>query len=282
MAHGEVLGVLAVSRAEGERPFSGRDAQRLCVIADHASLALWKARLFEEAQQANLTKSNFLTTISHELRTPLTALTGYEELMADGILGPLTDEQRAAVERMRWSTQLLTAIIEEILTFSRLEAGEVTIDPQETTAGEILQSVAAVLEPLANARDLALGISLPPGGLELRTDANIVRRILVNIGANAVKFTNSGLVELSASADEAAVRFAVRDTGIGIAPADLGRLFQPFAQLEGGLTRRYGGTGLGLYTAQRLARLLGGRIDVESAPGQGSTFTVTVPREADR
>ena len=99
VAHGEVLGVLAVSRAEGARPFNGRDAQRLCVIADHASLALWKARLFEEAQQANLSKSNFLATISHELRTPLTALTGYGELLADEILGP---PPRRARRPTRW------------------------------------------------------------------------------------------------------------------------------------------------------------------------------------
>ena len=280
VAHDEVLGVLSVVRPRGAPAFSEAEERRIRAIADQAALALWKSRLLERMQAANRAKSEFMATMSHELRTPLTALTGYEELMADGILGPLTDDQRGAVERMRWSTQLLTAIIEEILTFSRLEAGEVTIQPQETTAGEILQSVAAVLEPLANAQDLALGISLPPAELELRTDANLVRRILVNIGANAVKFTSHGLVELSATGGETDVRFSVRDTGIGIAPADLARLFQPFSQLEGGLTRRYGGTGLGLYTAQRLAHLLGGRIDVESTPGVGSTFTVVVPRDA--
>jgi PAS domain S-box-containing protein len=279
VAHGEVLGVVSVVRARGAPAFSGAEERRIRSIADQAALALWKSRLIERVQAANRAKSEFMATMSHELRTPLTALTGYEELMADGILGPLTDDQRGAVERMRWSTQLLTAIIEEILTFSRLEAGEVTLEAQETKAGEILQAVAAVLEPLANARDLALGISLPSEDLELRTDPNIVRRILVNLGANAVKFTNQGLVELSARGTETAVQFAVRDTGIGIAPADRGRLFQPFSQLEGGLTRRYGGTGLGLYTAQRLARLLGGRIEVESAPERGSTFTVVVPRE---
>ncbi|MDQ3696651.1 MAG: GAF domain-containing sensor histidine kinase [Gemmatimonadota bacterium] len=278
LAHAETLGVLTVVRRHGMAPFTEREAQRIRSVADQAALAVWKTRLFDQAQEANRAKSDFMARMSHELRTPLTALAGYEELMADGILGPLSDDQRGALERMRWSTRLLTTIVEEILTFSRLEAGEVTVCPRETTAEEILQGVAAVLEPLASARDLALGVTLPSAPLPFVTDPDIARRVLVNLGANAVKFTDRGAVELSAGADEGEVQLAVRDTGIGIAAEDLKRLFQPFTQIDGGVTRRHGGTGLGLYTAGRLARLLGGRIDVHSELGAGSEFTVFIPR----
>jgi PAS domain S-box-containing protein len=279
IAHGETLGVLTIGRRKEREPFDAREVQRIRGIADHAALAVWKTRLFERAQEANRAKSEFMAMMSHELRTPLTAIQGYEELMADGILGPLSDEQRQALDRMRWSTQLLTAIVEEILIYSKLEAKEVVARPVETTAQEVIAAVAAVLEPLASARGLAFRAAAPDEPLPLVTDPSILRRVLVNLGANAVKFTDQGAVELEARREGSEVRFGIRDTGIGIAAHDLQRLFQPFTQLQGGMTRRYGGTGLGLYTAWRLTQLLGGRIDVRSEPGEGSTFTVVVRAE---
>jgi signal transduction histidine kinase len=287
-AHGETLGVLAVSRAEGEPPLSASDEARLRVVADHASLALHKARLVEAAQEANDTKSAFLATVSHELRTPLTALTGYGELLADEIFGPLTAGQGELVERMRAVTHQLTSMIEEILTFSALEAGREVVRPVAVDVAEVVLGVRAVVEPLAEQKGLAFAVALPPAAPPLVTDPDKLRQILVNLCGNAVKFTAAGSVVLTVQADDArgpgaagpaerAVRFAVADTGVGIAAHDLPRLFHAFSQLDMGLTRRYGGTGLGLYISQRLARLLGGRIEVTSAPGAGSTFTLTLP-----
>ncbi|WP_148306073.1 PAS domain-containing sensor histidine kinase [Gemmatirosa kalamazoonensis] len=277
-AHGELLGVLAVSRAIGEPAFSDADEQRLRVLADHASLALWKARLIEEALEANETKSNFLAMVSHELRTPLTALTGYGELLADEIMGPLTGGQHEIVERVRAVTHQLTAMIEEILTFSALEAGRELVRPRRIETGEVLHAVASVIEPLAVAKGLTFSYraaaALPP----IVTDPDKVRQILVNLAGNAVKFTERGEVHLHVAPDRGGgIRFSVRDTGVGIAAPDLKRLFQPFMQLDTGLTRRYGGTGLGLYISRGLAELLGGRIDVASEPGRGSTFTLVLP-----
>jgi signal transduction histidine kinase len=278
-AHDQVLGALLVARLPGDPPFSDREERRIQGISDHAALAIWKTRLFEEVQEANRTKSEFMATISHELRTPLTALTGYEELLADEVFGPLTEQQMAAIERMRTSTDLLTVIIEEILTFSRLEAGEEPVRPSETTAREIVDAAVSVLEPLALEKRLDLRVITPESPLTLFTDGDMVRRILVNLGANAIKFTETGTVEIEASLRGSDVCFAVRDTGIGIAQADMPRLFQPFTQLDAGFTRRYGGTGLGLFISQRLAHLLGGIIEVESALGKGSVFTARIPRE---
>jgi signal transduction histidine kinase len=276
-AHGRMLGVLAVSRADGEAPFTAVDEDRLRVVADHASLALHKASLVEEAQAANSTKSAFLATVSHELRTPLTALTGYGELLADEIAGPLTAGQADIVERMRAVTHQLTGMIEEVLTFSALEAGREVVRPAPVDVAEVVHAVTAVVEPLAATRGLAFRAAVPPLPPPLVTDPDKLRQILVNLAGNAVKFTPAGSVAVEVTADGDAVRFAVADTGVGIADSDLPRLFHAFSQLDRGLTRRYGGTGLGLYISQRLARLLGGRIEVRSAPGAGSTFTLTLP-----
>ncbi len=280
VAHDGVLGVLVLGRESGMPPFGEREVRRARAIADHAALAVWKARLLDELQEANRAKSDFLATMSHELRTPLTALTGYEELLADGVLGPLSEAQRNAVERMRSSIELLTTIIDEILTFSRLEAGQMVARMEDVAVHDVVQRAVEVIEPLAREKHLTVAVHLPEPGLLLRTDADMVRRILVNLGGNAVKFTEQGLVELAVIAGDDEVCFRVRDTGIGIAAEDLPRLFQPFVQLEGGLRRRYGGSGLGLFICRQLATSLGGHIEVESEPGRGSTFTLYLPRPA--
>jgi PAS domain S-box-containing protein len=277
IAYDQVVGVLVTARQEGLPPFTDRDERRLRLVADHAALALWKSRLLEQAQAANEAKSTFLTTMSHELRTPLTALTGYGELLADEILGPLGEGQHEMVERMCSVTQHLATLIDELLTFSSLEAGRETVRADEVLSGDLLRAAVAVVEPLARQKGLAVEVRVPADAPVVRTDPDKVRQILVNLAGNAVKFTEAGTVSLSVTAGEGEVRFGVRDTGIGIAAEARPRLFQPFTQLESGLTRRYGGSGLGLYISSRLAGLLGGRIELQSAPGKGSLFELVLP-----
>lgn len=278
LAQGEVLGVLAVMRPAGAPPFDMRNRHCLEMIADYASVALKKSRLIEAAQAANQAKSTFLATMSHELRTPLTALTGYGELLADEIVGPLTPLQRDTIERMRAVTHHLTVMIDEILTFSSIEAGRERVVRATVSPAEVLRAAAAVIEPLAHKKHVALILEADDGVPPLHSDADKLRQILVNLAGNAIKFTDAGFVRLSVNGGSREVCFMVADSGIGIAADDLGRLFQPFTQVDASLTRRHGGTGLGLYISGRLASLLDGRIDVRSTLGVGSTFTLHVPR----
>ena len=278
VTQGEVMGVLCVMRSVGCPAFTIREERRLELLADYASIALKKSRLFEAAQSANQAKSTFLATMSHELRTPLTALTGYGELLADEIVGPLTPLQHDTVERMRAVTHHLTVMIDEILTFSSIEAGRehaltVSVEPKA-----VLQSVAAVVEPLARKKSILFEVIAEGSVDPIVSDPDKLRQILVNLAGNAVKFTDVGHVRLRVADEGDAVRFAVEDSGIGISEADLARLFQPFTQVDAGLTRRHGGTGLGLYISSRLATLLHGRIDVRSTPGEGSVFSLVIPR----
>ena len=289
IAHDRLLGVLTVVRGERTPAFSPREAQRLSVIADHAALAMWKAELLEQSRAADRAKGRFLATISHELRTPLTALTGYEELLADEVMGPLSEPQTDVLERMRSVTHHLTVMIEEVLAFSSIEAGRELVRPTEFLAEDLVRAAAAIAEPLARQKQLLLKLEMPARPIRLTSDIDKVRQIIVNLAGNAVKFTDHGEVRISLSEsrpfdDEATderreVQFAVTDTGPGISPEDARRLFRPFSQVDAGLTRRHGGTGLGLYISQRLAQLLGGRIDVTSELGVGSTFTLTLPSD---
>jgi signal transduction histidine kinase len=279
----ELFGVLAVTRDAGHPPFDHTDEERLEVLADLASLALWKARLLEEARSADAAKTSLLATLSHELRTPLTALEGYGELLEDQILGPLSPEQREVITRLRTVGRHLGSLIEDILTYASLEADRLTARDSDVALEDLADSLHPFLEPLAREKGIAFTLELEPGLPVLRTDEAKVRQILLNLCQNAIKFTEQGTVAMrisrgSPAADGGAtVRFAVKDTGIGIATHDLQRLFRPFSQVEDAAARRRGGTGLGLYIARRLATLLAGRIEVVSRPGEGSTFTLVLP-----
>jgi signal transduction histidine kinase len=278
VAHGELLGVFGLARRRGRSPFTQADLDRLAVFIDHASLAAWKARLIERAESANEAKAAFLASMSHELRTPLTALTGYGELLADEILGPLGKSQMDMVERMRTVTHNLSALVDELMTYSSLEAGKEYARIAPVALRDVVDEALVVVEPLA----LLKGLDFSVGGIVglpiVHTDGDKVRQILVNLLGNAAKFTDDGSVRLDVSCTDAELRFSVSDTGIGIAPEDRARLFQPFGQLDVGLTRRHGGTGLGLYISRRLAELLGGCIELESERGKGTTFTLVLPR----
>ena len=283
LAQGQLLGVLSISRGENGNVFDPADEERLGTIADLAALALWKVRLLEEARSADGAKTSLLATLSHELRTPLAALEGYGELLEDEILGPLAPQQRDVILRLRTVGRHLGALIEDILTYASLEADRVVPRNGPVRVEELLETLHPFVEPLAKEKGIAYRVVAEPGLPVIETDDARVRQILLNLCQNAVKFTERGDVELRVSRGSngtdniATVRFAIRDTGIGIDTAHLQRLFRPFSQLEDVSARRHRGTGLGLYISRRLATLLGGRIEVVSRPGEGSTFSLVLP-----
>ncbi len=277
LAKNSLIGGLAVARGAGRPAFDEDARERLRLIADHAALALWKADLLEQARAADAAKGRFLATISHELRTPLTALTGYEELLVDEVLGPISDPQRDILERMRSVTHHLTAMIEDVLAYSSLEMGHEVIRPTEFLLIDLVNAVAAVAEPLARQKGIDLQVNVPDPKLRITTDIDRARQILINLAGNAVKFTDTGHVRIEVATTERDIRMAVIDSGIGIPQAHHRNLFKPFSQVDTGLTRRHGGTGLGLYISSQLAKLLGGRIELVSQAGQGATFTLILP-----
>ena len=283
LADQQLLGVLSITRDAGHPPFDETDEERLGVMVDLAAMALWKARLLEDAQSADAAKTSLLATLSHELRTPMAALEGYSELLEDEILGPLSPAQQDVVMRLRTVGRHLGALIEDILTYASLEADRLTARCATVRLPDLLDSIHPFMDPLAREKGIEFSIDLEPGLPTLHTDEARVRQILLNLCQNGVKFTDRGAVRVrvtrgSPQADGTpTVRCAVRDTGIGIEPTDRQRLFRPFSQIEDVSARRHRGTGLGLYIARRLATLLGGRIEVVSRPGDGSVFTLVLP-----
>ncbi|MGQ0639834.1 MAG: sensor histidine kinase [Gemmatimonadaceae bacterium] len=276
-AKNEVLGVLLAWRARDVGSFVPADIDRVQLFADFASIVLDKSQLAEHAQAANLAKSAFLATLSHELRTPVAALVGYGELLADDVAGALNVAQRDLVERMRSVTDHLSAIIDQLLSFSSIEGGREVVRSSTIAVGDLLAAIAIAIDPLARRKGIQVVLDLSASPESIESDFDKVRRILVSLAENAVKFTDVGQITLAASEELGMMRFDVRDTGPGIPRDAHRRIFEPFAQLEPGLTRRHGGTGLGLFIAQRLSGLLGGCVQVVSEPGSGSTFTLLIP-----
>jgi PAS domain S-box-containing protein len=280
-AHGRTLGAITLIGAESGRQFTEADLPIAEELARRSALAIENAELFQAAASASRAKSEFLASMSHELRTPLNAILGYTSLLADGITGPVIPAQQEQLVRIRASATHLLGLIDEILSFSRLEAGREQLSMHDVDVRKVLDEATSLVRPMATAKRLPLE-TVPPEPadepLYLKTDILKLRQILVNLLTNAIKFTDKGSVTLSAHAQGDHVVFSVKDTGIGIPPAHLEHVFDAFWQVEQAASRRVGGTGLGLSVTRRLARLLGGDVSVESTPGEGSTFHVTLPR----
>ena len=229
------------------------------------------------AEEASQAKSQFLSVMSHELRTPLSGVIGYADLLDQGVWGELTEPQRKHLGRITSAAWHLVSIIDEILTFTRMEAGREAVRRELTDVCAIAAETTDLVFPDAAARGLRLDVRLPEEACRAETDPGKLRQILLNLLGNAVKFTDEGEVAVEVERDAEWLLVSVRDTGPGIPPDQLERIFEPFTQLDATSTRRQGGTGLGLTVSRKLARLLGGDVEVESRPGEGSRFTVRLP-----
>jgi protein-histidine pros-kinase len=231
-----------------------------------------------ELEAAAEAKNRFLATMSHELRTPLNAVLGFTGTLLMKLPGPLTDDQEKQLRTIQSSARHLLSLINDLLDLAKIEAGRIELHPEPTPLAEIVDEVAATLRPLAEKKGLGFRVELPEQEVVVETDRRAVRQILINLANNAIKFTERGEVAIAvgrrtgegSTVDE----IRVVDTGCGIRPEDQARLFQAFGQLDSSSTRRYEGTGLGLHLSRKLAVLLGASIRLESAPGEGSTFTL--------
>ncbi len=264
------------------------DATRQLAVAlhnawTHDRLRDKSAALAEQGDRltrANKVKTEFLASMSHELRTPLSAILGFADLLLTSPKEELSVRARESLERIRRNGEHLLGLISDVLDLAKAEAGRVDVRLAPVNVGLLARSCVAEVESLGLGKDVRLAVDADETPIETMTDTQRVRQILLNLLSNAIKFTDHGEVVLMVRAGPNEVRLSVRDTGIGIPAHAVKDLFQDFHQLEAGDGRRYDGTGVGLALSRRLARALGGEIEVRSHEGQGSTFTLVLPRIA--
>jgi PAS domain S-box-containing protein len=232
-----------------------------------------------QLQEAAKLKNHFLAIMSHELRSPMNAIIGFSQILLRQVHHPLNKSQENMMERILNSGKHLMTLIDEILDFSRIEAGSLQLKIEELNLAELVTNTIEEMRSLAEQKNLKLQVNLNLQNSQIFNDGTRLRQILVNLLSNAIKFTDTGSVEVEVwelPADKIAI--AVKDTGIGIAEVDIQHIFEEFRQLNQTLTRQHSGTGLGLAITDRLVQMMQGKISVESQPGQGSTFWVQLPR----
>jgi len=230
-----------------------------------------------KAESADRLKSAFLATMSHELRTPLNSIIGFTGILLQKLVGPLSEEQEKQLNMVQDSARHLLALINDVLDISKIEAGQVTLYTDKFDLADAIRVSMEKVSPLAEKKGLLLSSVMVPERLEIVSDRRRIEQVLINLLNNAVKFTEKGKVHLQSQSIDGKVMISVSDTGIGIKAENIPTLFQPFKQVDSGISRQYEGTGLGLSICKKLVELLGGEIWVESEPGIGSTFIFTLP-----
>ena len=281
-ARGRIVGALSFGRA-ADRPLFNEREQRLAEeLAQLIGLTLDHQRIASVADAAARTKSEFLTMMSHELRTPLNAIAGYAQLLEMGFRGPLTDGQRDAVNRILRGQEHLLTLVDAVLTFSRLTSGRLTIDSTELDAADLIDLASEALVMEFAAREIDFRILPCPERCRVCADRERAAEILRHLLSNALKFTpKGGAVTVGCEESGGMVNLAVVDTGRGIPEGQRDAIFQPFVQVEKGLTRSADGSGLGLAVGRELAERMGGTLTVTSQEGAGSRFVLSLPRASD-
>jgi PAS domain S-box-containing protein len=283
-AHGKTMGTV-VFHFNRPHPVNETQRETLITFAAQCALALERAQLYEsersaraEAESANRAKSQFLATMSHELRTPLNAIDGYAELLEMGIRGDLNDAQRHDLQRIRRSQKHLLSLIDDLLSFARIESGSVELHVNRADVSEAVNAAHDIVAPQLAGKGLHFHNHTAGLDLQVAADRAKLHQILLNLLTNAVKFTETGGITIVGAGRGDDVVIEVTDTGRGIPEDRLEDIFKPFVQVDAGMTRTATGTGLGLAIARDLARRMRGDVTARSREGQGSTFIVTLPR----
>jgi PAS domain S-box-containing protein len=272
-------GAVRWAQARGRAVFRGEGGARRAVRFAGTIIDVTEGKRAEEERERAVTaRSRFYAAMSHELRTPINAVLGYNDLLLAGVYGELTEPQQTSLERGQRAARHLLHLVNDVLDLSKIEAGKMEMAWEPVPVVPLVQDLFATLQPLADEHGSELRLEgREAAGIEIVTDPHRVQQILLNLISNALKFGQRKPVELRCAATDDEVTIEVADHGVGIAPDELERIFEEFIQLP---NANAGGTGLGLPISQRLARLLGGRLEVESAPGEGSTFRLRLPRRA--
>ncbi|QJW97201.1 sensor histidine kinase [Frigoriglobus tundricola] len=287
-ARGTVCGVVYGSRMQRARgrEIGPLEAQVTQLLATAVGAGLQRLERDEEAnrlrvakeaaEEADRTKSGFLAMVSHELRTPLTTIIGYSEILLEQAEADNLPQYTADLKQVHSAGQHLLALINDILDFSKIEAGKLEIARDAYAPASLIRDLMVSVEPLAKKNDNRLEVDCPADLGKGVGDPTRIRQCVLNLVGNACKFTKSGVVKVSARRDGDLLKVVVADTGLGMTPEQVGRLFQAFTQVDATAGRKYGGTGLGLAISQKLCTAMGGRITVASEAGKGSTFTMTI------
>ncbi len=233
----------------------------------------------DRAEQADRIKSAFLATMSHELRTPLNSIIGFTGILLQGLAGPLNLEQQKQMTMVQNSSRHLLSLINDVLDISKIEAGQLVLDPTSFDLRASIEKMTKLISPLVEKKGLDIGTDLPESPAMITADQRRLEQVVLNLLNNAVKFTENGRIDISCQSEADGFLLSFSDTGIGMRPEDLSNLFQPFTQIDTGLARKREGTGLGLSICKKILDIMGGSVEVESKWGQGSTFSVHLPRK---
>jgi signal transduction histidine kinase len=279
VAKNEVSGYLTFFTKE-EHAFSAAEVKFLTTLANQAAIAIHNSQLYEEMSKSNKIKDEFLNVISHELRTPINVVMGYAQLLKDGTLGEHNPQQAAAIGTIAGRSKDLMDMVNSLLYATSLEGNGAKLEAADVKLKDFILELKMDYQSSSNDK-IQLIWDYPAELPTIETDVAKLKQILKNLINNAIKFTERGAVTISTrySPSEKTIQFAVADTGIGIPPEETAHIFERFRQRDSSQTRSYGGLGLGLYIVKEFAALLGGKITVESEPGKGSTFTLSIASE---